>query len=77
MSRIDPTWWAESRLLGAALREVVDGLPDEGRVLSWGRASPTNEAAVMGLTAGGSGRWARATGCSWSRTPAAMGPALP
>jgi broad specificity phosphatase PhoE len=39
----------ESRLLGAALRRVVDGLPTDGRALVVGH-SPTNEAAVCGLT---------------------------
>ena len=38
----------ESRLLGAALRRVIDGLPDGGRALVVGH-SPTNEAAVLGL----------------------------
>jgi broad specificity phosphatase PhoE len=39
----------EERLLGAALRRVVDSLPDGGRALVVGH-SPTNEAAVAGLT---------------------------
>ncbi len=39
----------ESRLLGAALRDVFQSLPDEGRALVVGH-SPTNEAAVLGLT---------------------------
>lgn len=39
----------ESALLGAALRGVVDQLPDGGRALVVGH-SPTNEAAVLGLT---------------------------
>jgi hypothetical protein len=39
----------ESRLLGAALRQVVQSLPDGGRALVVGH-SPTNEAAVLGLT---------------------------
>ncbi len=38
----------EERLLGAALRRVVDSLPDGGRALVG--HSPTNEAAVAGLT---------------------------
>jgi phosphohistidine phosphatase SixA len=38
----------ESRLLGSALREVVDRLPDGGRALVVGH-SPTTEAAVLGL----------------------------
>ena len=39
----------ESRLLGAALQGVVEALPDDGRALIIGH-SPTNEAAVRGLT---------------------------
>jgi phosphohistidine phosphatase SixA len=39
----------EARLLGAVLRRVVDGLPDGERALVVGH-SPTNEAAVLGLT---------------------------
>jgi broad specificity phosphatase PhoE len=39
----------EERLLGAALRRVVASLPDGGRALVVGH-SPTNEAAVAGLT---------------------------
>jgi len=38
----------ESRLLGAALRHVLDELPEGGRALVIGH-SPTNEAAVLGL----------------------------
>jgi phosphohistidine phosphatase SixA len=38
----------ESFLLGSALRQVVDGLPEGGRALVVGH-SPTNEAAVLGL----------------------------
>jgi phosphohistidine phosphatase SixA len=38
----------ESWLLALALRQVVDGLPEGGRVLIVGH-SPTNEAAVLGL----------------------------
>ncbi|TCO17204.1 hypothetical protein EV652_11832 [Kribbella steppae] len=38
----------ESWLLGVALRQVVEGLPDGGRALVVGH-SPTNEAAVLGL----------------------------
>jgi broad specificity phosphatase PhoE len=46
----DPELVAEdSERLGAALRRVLDGLPDEGRALAVGH-SPTNEAAVLGLT---------------------------
>jgi broad specificity phosphatase PhoE len=39
----------DSQRLGSALRRVVDGLPDGGRALAVGH-SPTNEAAVFGLT---------------------------
>jgi hypothetical protein len=39
----------ETQLLGAALRRVVEGLPNDGRALVVGH-SPTNEAAVCGLT---------------------------
>jgi broad specificity phosphatase PhoE len=36
-------------VLGAALRRVLERLPDSGRALAVGH-SPTNEAAVLGLT---------------------------
>jgi broad specificity phosphatase PhoE len=39
----------ESLLLGTALRQVVQALPESGRALVVGH-SPTNEAAVLGLT---------------------------
>lgn len=39
----------EERLLGAALRRIVESLPEGGRALAVGH-SPTNEAAVAGLT---------------------------
>ena len=39
----------ESSLLGLALRRVLDALPEGGRALVVGH-SPTNEAAVLGLT---------------------------
>lgn len=39
----------ESRLLGEALRSVLETLPADGRALVVGH-SPTNEAAVLGLT---------------------------
>ena len=39
----------ESWLLGSALRAIVEALPDGGRGLVVGH-SPTNEAAVLGLT---------------------------
>ena len=46
----DPEFVAEdSERLGAALRRVLDALPDGGRALVVGH-SPTNEAAVLGLT---------------------------
>jgi broad specificity phosphatase PhoE len=46
----DPELVAEdSERLGAALRRVLDGLPDGGRALVVGH-SPTNEAAVLDLT---------------------------
>ena len=46
----DPELVAEdSERLGAALRRVLDRLPDGGRALVVGH-SPTNEAAVLGLT---------------------------
>jgi broad specificity phosphatase PhoE len=46
----DPELVAEdSERLGAALRRVLERLPDGGRALVVGH-SPTNEAAVLGLT---------------------------
>ena len=46
----DPELVAEdSERLGAALRRVLDRLPDGGTALAVGH-SPTNEAAVLGLT---------------------------
>jgi phosphohistidine phosphatase SixA len=39
----------DSAALGAALGRVLDALPDDGRALVVGH-SPTNEAAVLGLT---------------------------
>jgi broad specificity phosphatase PhoE len=39
----------DSERLGAALRRVLDSLPNDGRALVVGH-SPTNEAAVLGLT---------------------------
>jgi broad specificity phosphatase PhoE len=46
----DPHLVAEdSERLGAALRRVLDGLPEGGRALVVGH-SPTNEAAILGLT---------------------------
>ncbi|WP_328993310.1 hypothetical protein OG394_03245 [Kribbella sp. NBC_01245] len=40
----------ESWLLGTSLRQIVEALPEGGRALVVGH-SPTNEAAVLGLTA--------------------------
>ena len=49
MRAIDPDLVErESLLLGSALRQVVEGLPEGGRGLVVGH-SPTNEAAVLGL----------------------------
>ncbi|GAA1573551.1 hypothetical protein GCM10009789_28820 [Kribbella sancticallisti] len=39
----------ESWLLGLTLRQLIEGLPEGGRALVVGH-SPTNEAAVLGLT---------------------------
>lgn len=39
----------ESMLLGTALRQVLEALPEGGRALVVGH-SPTNEAAILGLT---------------------------
>jgi len=39
----------ESWLLGLVLRQLLEGLPEKGRALVVGH-SPTNEAAVLGLT---------------------------
>ena len=50
MRKVDPHLVEqESALLGAALKGVVDQLPGGGRGLVVGH-SPTNEAAVLGLT---------------------------
>ena len=49
MRKIDPDLVEkESNLLGGALRQVVENIPDGGRALVVGH-SPTNEAAVLGL----------------------------
>jgi phosphohistidine phosphatase SixA len=49
MRAIDPDLVErESWLLGLALRQVVERLPEDGRALVVGH-SPTNEAAVLGL----------------------------
>jgi hypothetical protein len=51
MREVDPDLVEqESLLLAGALRSVFDTLPDGGRALVVGH-SPTNEAAVLGLTA--------------------------
>ena len=50
LRKADPELVAEdSERLGAALRRVLDALPDGGRALVVGH-SPTNEAAILGLT---------------------------
>jgi broad specificity phosphatase PhoE len=50
LRRTDPELVAEdSERLGAALRGVLNSLPDGGRALVVGH-SPTNEAAILGLT---------------------------
>jgi broad specificity phosphatase PhoE len=50
LRKADPELVAEdSQRLGAALRRVFDHVPDGGRALVVGH-SPTNEAAVLGLT---------------------------
>jgi phosphohistidine phosphatase SixA len=50
MRRVDPDLVEkETLLLGIGLRQVVDALPDGGRALVVGH-SPTNEAAVLGVT---------------------------
>ena len=51
MRRVDPDLVEkEAMLLGAALRDVFEAMPDDGRALVVGH-SPTNEAAVLGLAA--------------------------
>jgi hypothetical protein len=50
LRRADPDLVREdSAVLGAALRRVLERLPEGGRGLAVGH-SPTNEAAVLGLT---------------------------
>jgi len=50
LRRADPELVREdSERLAAGLRRILDRLPDEGRALAVGH-SPTNEAAVFGLT---------------------------
>lgn len=50
MRAVDPDLVdSEARVLGSALGEVFAALPDDGRALVVGH-SPTNEAAVLGLT---------------------------
>src|SRR5438105_2401255 len=45
----DPELVADSQRLGAALQRVLERLPEGGRALAAGH-SPTNEAAILGLT---------------------------
>ena len=59
----------ETWLLGSALRQLVDGLPEGGRALVVGH-SPTNEAAVSGLAGRRSPPWAKVKECSSSKTAA-------
>jgi broad specificity phosphatase PhoE len=48
--RVDPDLVdTETRMLGLALQQILDAVPDGGRALIVGH-SPTNEAAVLGLT---------------------------
>src|SRR5215218_1574098 len=63
----------DAAVLGAALRRVLERLSEGGRALAVGH-SPTNEAAVLGLTGSVIGPWSRAPVCSWSRTPTQSGP---
>ncbi len=50
MRKVDPDLVEkETTQLATALRQVLDGLPDSGRALVVGH-TPTNEAAVLGLT---------------------------
>lgn len=50
MRRVDPDLVdRDSWLLGSSVRQIVDRLPEGGRALVVGH-SPTNEAAVLGLT---------------------------
>jgi broad specificity phosphatase PhoE len=50
MQEVDPDLVEkESMVLGSALRQVLDALPQGGRALAVGH-SPTNEAAILGLT---------------------------
>jgi broad specificity phosphatase PhoE len=50
LREVDPELIAEdSERLGAALRRLLEALPGDGRALLVGH-SPTNEAAVLGLT---------------------------
>ena len=51
----------ESRLLAGVLRRIVDALPDGGRALVVGH-SPTNEAAVLGLTGDALGQMGKGAG---------------
>jgi hypothetical protein len=50
MRKVDPDLVDhESRLLGFSLRQIIEAMPEGGRALVIGH-SPTNEAAVLGLT---------------------------
>jgi broad specificity phosphatase PhoE len=50
MRAVDPAFVAdEAARLGGGLRRILDALPEGGRALAVGH-SPTNEAAVLGLT---------------------------
>ena len=60
--RVDPDLVEhEERLLGAVLRAVIESLPEGGRALVVGH-SPTNEAAVGGLTGQAVGPLAKGAG---------------
>ncbi len=66
----------DSAILGTALREIFDRLPEGGRALVVGH-SPTNEAACSISSVLSSSRWPRAPACSSSSTPAASGCSRP
>ncbi len=57
----------ESLLLGSALRQVVDRLPESGPGAGGG-LQPYQRGGRSGSPAGSSRRWARAKGFCWSRT---------
>jgi hypothetical protein len=62
----------DSARLGAALGRVLERLSHGARALAVGH-SPTNEAAVFGLTARWSRRWPREPASCWSPTVTASG----